>query len=88
MKAVLLGIQGSGWGWVVKNSSGGLELVTTKDQDPVEGKEVVFGIDMWEHAYYLQYWNDKAAYVNGIWNVVNWEVAERRFRGEVGELKL
>lgn len=55
--AALLGIQGSGWGWLV--SSGGpkgrLEITTTKDQDPVMGGEVpVFGVDMWEHAYYLQ----------------------------------
>lgn len=55
--AALLGIQGSGWGWLV--SSGGpkgrLEITTTKDQDPVTGGDVpVFGVDMWEHAYYLQ----------------------------------
>lgn len=50
----LLGLQGSGWGWLVKDGSA-LRIVTTKDQDPVVGGEVpVFGIDMWEHAYYLQ----------------------------------
>lgn len=50
----LLGIQGSGWGWLVKDSYG-LRIITTKDQDPVVGGEVpVFGVDMWEHAYYLQ----------------------------------
>lgn len=49
----LLGIQGSGWGWLVKDGSA-LRLVSTKDQDPVVGSELpVFGIDMWEHAYYL-----------------------------------
>lgn len=58
-KAALLGIQGSGWGWVVKSRSGQeqrLAIVTTKDQDPVVGKDEVpvLGIDMWEHAYYLQ----------------------------------
>ena len=54
--AALLGIQGSGWGWLVKDGpQGGLRIVTTKDQDPVVGGEVpVFGVDMWEHAYYLQ----------------------------------
>lgn len=58
-KAALLGIQGSGWGWLVKVETGNeqrLSIVTTKDQDPVVGKgEVpIFGVDMWEHAYYLQ----------------------------------
>ncbi|KAI9770944.1 MAG: hypothetical protein M1840_002648 [Geoglossum simile] len=53
---VLLGLQGSGWGWLVKDEeSGALEIVTTKDQDPVPaGKVPIFGVDMWEHAYYLQ----------------------------------
>ena len=55
--AALLGIQGSGWGWLV--SSGGpkgrLEITTTKDQDPVAAPDVpIIGVDMWEHAYYLQ----------------------------------
>jgi Fe-Mn family superoxide dismutase len=58
-KTTLLGIQGSGWGWLVKVDAGKtqrLTIVTTKDQDPVVGKgEVpIFGVDMWEHAYYLQ----------------------------------
>lgn len=56
--AALLGIQGSGWGWLVKESTaekGRLRIIITKDQDPVVGGEVpVFGVDMWEHAYYLQ----------------------------------
>lgn len=53
--AALLGIQGSGWGWLVREESTGLRIVTTKDQDPVVGGEIpVFGVDMWEHAYYLQ----------------------------------
>lgn len=51
----LLGIQGSGWGWLVKDKQSRLGIVTTKDQDPVVGGEVpIFGVDMWEHAYYLQ----------------------------------
>lgn len=56
MGKALLGIQGSGWGWLVKDVQGDrLRIVTTKDQDPIVGGEVpIFGIDMWEHAYYLQ----------------------------------
>jgi Fe-Mn family superoxide dismutase len=55
--AALLAIQGSGWGWLVKEAGNGagLRIVTTKDQDPVVGGDVpIFGVDMWEHAYYLQ----------------------------------
>jgi superoxide dismutase, Fe-Mn family len=55
--AVLMGIQGSGWGWLVKKGGpgGGLDIVTTPNQDPVSGGDVpIIGIDMWEHAYYLQ----------------------------------
>ena len=55
--AELLGLQGSGWGWLVSKggAKGQLEIVTTKDQDPINGPDVpVFGVDMWEHAYYLQ----------------------------------
>ena len=57
--AALLGIQGSGWGWLVRVGVGKeqrLAIVTTKDQDPIVGKgEVpILGVDMWEHAYYLQ----------------------------------
>lgn len=81
--AVLLGIQGSGWGWLVQDvESGGLEIVTTRDQDIVpKGKKPVFGVDFWEHAYYIDYLNDKASYAKAIWNVINWQEAERRFTG-------
>ncbi|KAK0727605.1 superoxide dismutase [Lasiosphaeria miniovina] len=82
--AALLAIQGSGWGWLVREDgpARGLRIVTTKDQDPVVGGEVpVFGVDMWEHAYYLQYLNGKAAYVENIWKVINWKTAEERFLG-------
>ncbi|OAA71561.1 cytosol Mn-superoxide dismutase [Cordyceps fumosorosea ARSEF 2679] len=82
--AALLGLQGSGWGWLVKDTAhgGALRIVTTKDQDPVVGAETpVFGVDMWEHAYYLQYLNGKAAYIENIWKVINWKTAERRFVG-------
>ncbi|KKY15216.1 putative superoxide mitochondrial precursor [Diplodia seriata] len=81
----LLGIQGSGWGWLVKveGEGGRLAIVTTKDQDPVvgPGEVPIFGVDMWEHAYYLQYLNGKAAYVQNIWSVLNWKTAEERFLG-------
>lgn len=93
--ATLLGIQGSGWGWLVADGPGGkgkLDIVTTKDQDPVTGAVPLFGVDMWEHAYYLQYLNNKAGYVEGIWKVINWKTAEERYKngveGNVAGLKL
>ncbi|KAH7048315.1 Asp f 6-like protein [Macrophomina phaseolina] len=91
--AALLGIQGSGWGWLVKvddegaGQKGRLAIVVTKDQDPVvgPGEVPIFGVDMWEHAYYLQYLNGKAAYVQNIWSVINWKTAEERFLGTRGD---
>jgi len=79
--AILLGIQGSGWGWLVYDESiSELAIVTTKDQDPIVRPESpIFGVDMWEHAYYLQYQNLKADYVSSIWNVINWETATQRY---------
>ncbi|KAI1618372.1 Fe-Mn family superoxide dismutase [Exophiala viscosa] len=79
-----LAIQGSGWVWLVKNELGGrLEITTSKDQDlPVPGNLAVLGIDMWEHAYYLQYWNNKKEYLNNIWAVLNWNAAGKRYLGD------
>lgn len=78
---MLLGLKGSGWGWLVQDvESGNLEIVTTKDQDIVPaGKKPLLGIDMWEHAYYLQYLSDKGSYAKKIWSVVNWKTVENRF---------
>ena len=71
---------GSGWAWLVKNSSGKLELLSTANQDsPVmEGKHPVFGLDVWEHAYYLKYQNRRADYISAWWNVANWAEIEKR----------
>jgi Fe-Mn family superoxide dismutase len=70
---------GSGWAWLVVNSSGGLEVTSTPNQDnPIsEGKTPILGLDVWEHAYYLNYQNRRPDYVAAFWNVVNWaKVAE------------
>jgi Fe-Mn family superoxide dismutase len=73
---------GSGWAWLLKTGSG-VEISSTPNQDsPVmEGKNVVFGCDVWEHAYYLKYQNRRPDYLAAWWNVVNWKEIEDRFNG-------
>lgn len=64
---------GSGWAWLVKKMNT-LEVISTQNQDsPIsKGYNVLLGIDVWEHAYYLRYQNRRAEYVEAWWNVVNW----------------
>jgi len=77
--ATTAGIQGSGWGWLGYNSTTKkLEIVTTANQDPLISHVPILGVDIWEHAFYLQYHNVKAEYLNAIWNVVNFKEAEKR----------
>lgn len=88
LTAALLGIQGSGWGWLVKQADGSLTIETTKDQDPIVKGAPLLGIDFWEHAYYIQYYNDKQSYVNNIYKVINWDTVEKRWNGTAHALKL
>ncbi|OLL25595.1 Superoxide dismutase [Mn], mitochondrial [Neolecta irregularis DAH-3] len=74
----LAGIQGSGWGWLVKDE-GKLRVITTANQDPVSAVKPLLGIDAWEHAYYLQYQNVKADYFKAIWEVINWKTVDERY---------
>ena len=70
---------GSGWAWLVKKDSG-LAVVSTANQDnPLsDGTTPILGIDVWEHAYYLNYQNRRPDYIAAWWNVVNWDaVAEK-----------
>ncbi|KIM24480.1 hypothetical protein M408DRAFT_331729 [Serendipita vermifera MAFF 305830] len=71
-------IQGSGWGWLGYNTSTKrLEITTTANQDPLLAPYVpIIGVDIWEHAFYLQYKNVKPDYLNAIWNVINFKQAE------------
>jgi Fe-Mn family superoxide dismutase len=65
---------GSGWAWLVKDSSG-LAVVSTPNQDtPLsDGSSPLLGVDVWEHAYYLKYQNKRPEYLDAFWNVVNWD---------------
>lgn len=75
-------VQGSGWGWLGLNKANGrLEIVTCENQDPLSTKGLtpLLGIDVWEHAYYLQYKNVRPDYLKAIWNVVNWKNVSERF---------
>jgi superoxide dismutase, Fe-Mn family len=79
IEAAGVGRFGSGWAWLVVNG-GKLEIYSTANQDsPLMGKAVagceghpIFGVDVWEHAYYLKYQNRRADYLKAIWNAVNW----------------
>jgi Fe-Mn family superoxide dismutase len=72
---------GSGWGWLVVNGSGKLEVVATPNQDsPLsQGSAPILGVDVWEHAYYLKYQNRRPDYLAAFWNVVNWDAVARNF---------
>jgi len=75
-------IQGSGWGWLVaKRGSQELDIITTPNQNPVVGPSLVplLGIDVWEHAYYLDYKNARPDYLKQIWKVVNWRDVCQRY---------
>lgn len=82
LSAATVGVQGSGWGWLGYNKTAKrLEITTCANQDPLEatkGLVPLFGIDVWEHAYYLQYKNVRPDYVNAIYKVANWEDVAKR----------
>ena len=71
---------GSGWGWLVADGKGGVSIESTPNQDsPIsEGKVPILGVDVWEHAYYLNYQNRRADYLKAWWNVVNWAAINDR----------
>ena len=81
LKKAATGRFGSGWAWVIE-SGGKLTVESTANQDSplMEGKKPVFGIDVWEHAYYLKYQNRRPDYIDAWWNVVNWAEINKRLR--------
>ena len=79
LKKAGVGRFGSGWAWVI-DQGGKLAIESTPNQDSplMEGKKVVFGVDVWEHAYYLKYQNRRPDYLDAWWNVVNWAEINKR----------
>lgn len=76
---------GSGWAWLIKDASGKLQITSTPNQDnplmdvaEVKGTPVL-GLDVWEHAYYLNYQNRRPDYIGAFWNVVNWDAVSKLF---------
>ncbi|HEX2979474.1 MAG TPA: superoxide dismutase [Anaerolineaceae bacterium] len=70
---------GSGWAWLVRDGQMKLQVYSTANQDSplMEGHLPILGLDVWEHAYYLQYQNRRADYVKAFWSIVNWDIVEQ-----------
>ncbi len=66
---------GSGWAWLCVDDSGDIQVINTLNQDSpyMDGLTPILGLDVWEHAYYLKYQNQRGDYVNAFWNLVNWD---------------
>ena len=71
---------GSGWAWLVVDN-GEIAVISTPNQDSpyMEGKTPILGLDVWEHAYYLNYQNRRPDYISAFWNIVNWDVVAEKF---------
>lgn len=72
---------GSGWAWLAKDASGKLEIMPLSNADtPLKhGKEPILTLDVWEHAYYIDYRNRRPDFIEGFWDVVNWETAQNAY---------
>lgn len=75
---------GSGWAWLIVTKDKKLEVVSSPNQDvPLDQGTIALALDVWEHAYYLKYQNRRPDYISAFWNVVNWEVVEKRIAAAV-----
>ncbi|GMQ81340.1 MAG: Fe-Mn family superoxide dismutase [Rhodothermia bacterium] len=72
---------GSGWAWLVRTASGDLQVYSTANQDNpyMQGDTPLMGLDVWEHAYYLNYQNRRPDYISAFWSIVSWEEVANNF---------
>ncbi len=77
---------GSGWGWLVVDPFGKLQVIATANQDSplMQGHTPILGVDVWEHAYYLNYQNRRPDYLTAFWKVVNWDVVGEKYLAAQG----
>jgi len=80
--AAAVGQFGSGWAWLVKKSDGSLAIQATSNaENPLRTGDIpLFTCDVWEHAYYIDYRNERAKFVQNIWNLANWDFVESNFK--------
>jgi Fe-Mn family superoxide dismutase len=73
---------GSGWAWLVKDSAGKFDILSTPNQDTplMDGKKAILGLDVWEHAYYLKYQNRRPEYIAAWWNLIHWDEVNKQLK--------
>ena len=80
LKKAALGCFGSGWAWLVEDNNNNLQIITTKNQDTPfkDNLKPLLNLDVWEHAYYIDYQNRRAAYIDAFIHIINWDVVANR----------